>query len=99
MLCGGRTLGVAEVDDLGALEDVDLLDAGDRVHAQPLQRVLQPLVVRGRRLVHRLLLSAGAGGGASAPLLTPAALLGVYRRSSGNAAAVGGCMSSDIRPR
>lgn len=53
-----RTLGVGEVDEVALQEDVDLLDPRDRVHAQPLERVLQPLVVRRRRLVHRLLLSA-----------------------------------------
>lgn len=51
-----RTLGVDEVDDLIALEDVDLLNAGDGVHAQALERALQALVVRGSGLVHRLLL-------------------------------------------
>lgn len=59
----GLTLGIAEVDDVGALEDVDLLDAGDGVHAQPFQRVLQPLVVRRGRLVHGLLLPVWRGTG------------------------------------
>ena len=54
---GRRTLGVVEVDD-GAivLEEVDLLDRRDVVHAQALERVLQPFVVGGGRLVDRLLL-------------------------------------------
>jgi len=55
-----RTLGVLEVDHVLALEQVHLLDARDGVDAQPLQRALQPLVVRRRRLVHCLLLSARA---------------------------------------
>lgn len=52
------TLGVGEVDDFLVHEDVDLLNAGDSVDAQPLQSVLQPLVVCAGGLVHRLLLSA-----------------------------------------
>mmetsp|Transcript_12703 Transcript_12703/g.38305 ORF Transcript_12703/g.38305 Transcript_12703/m.38305 type:complete len:235 (+) Transcript_12703:132-836(+) len=50
-------LGVGEVDDFLVHEDVDLLNAGDSVDAQPLQSVLQPLVVCAGGLVHRLLLS------------------------------------------
>jgi len=59
-----RTLGVLEVDHVLALEQVHLLDARNGVDAQPLQRALQPLVVRRRRLVHCLLLSARARIGA-----------------------------------
>eukprot|EP00964_Phaeocystis_antarctica_P031884 scaffold18040_cov63-Phaeocystis_antarctica.AAC.3 len=53
----GRTLRVGEVDHRAVvLEEVDLLDGGDVVHAEPLQRVLQPLVIRGCCLVDGLLL-------------------------------------------
>jgi hypothetical protein len=38
------------------LEDVDLLDCGDGVDPYSLERALQPLVVRGGRLVDSLLL-------------------------------------------
>lgn len=57
------TLRVGEVDHIVALEDVDLLNARNGVDTQPLERVLQPLVVCAGGLVHRLLLSAGTGGG------------------------------------
>ena len=57
----GPTLGVGEVDDILIHEDVDLLNAGDGVDSQPLQGVLQPLVICAGGFVHRLLLSAQSG--------------------------------------
>lgn len=52
------TLGVGEVHHLiVVLEDVHLLNAWDGVHAQPLQGILQSLVVRAGGFVHRLVLS------------------------------------------
>lgn len=42
------------------VEEVDLLNARDAVHSQPLERALKPLVVRGGRLVDCLFLSAQA---------------------------------------
>lgn len=59
----GRTLGARERDHAVALEDVDLLDAGDRVDADALERRLQLLVVGAARLVHDLLLPAVWVGG------------------------------------
>jgi hypothetical protein len=53
------TLGVDKVDDRAALHDVDLLDAGDGVDAQPLERRLQALVVGAGGLVDGALLPAG----------------------------------------
>mmetsp|Transcript_38506 Transcript_38506/g.124872 ORF Transcript_38506/g.124872 Transcript_38506/m.124872 type:complete len:218 (-) Transcript_38506:9-662(-) len=62
-------LWVVEVDDRPVvLEQVHLLNRGDVVDAQPLERVLQPLVVRRGRLVHRLLLSPHGALAASAHL-------------------------------
>jgi len=65
----GLGLRVVEVDD-GAivLDDVHLLDAGDRVHRQLLQGRLQLLVVGGGRGVDNLLLAAGGSLAANAHL-------------------------------
>lgn len=53
------TLGVNEVNDVVVvLEDVHLLNAGDSVHTQALQGVLEALVVSRGGLVHSLLLPA-----------------------------------------
>ena len=61
--------GVVEVDDGSViLEHVDLLNAGDVVHSQLLQRTLQLLVVRGGRAVHHLLLPARRAGASDAHL-------------------------------
>lgn len=51
------TFRVHEMDDRLILEDVDLFDPRDDVNAKSLQRALQPLVVRCRRLVDGFLLS------------------------------------------
>lgn len=50
------------MDDGVFLEDVDLLDARDGVDSKPLERVLQALVIRGGRLVHRLFLPVVCAG-------------------------------------
>ncbi len=47
------------MDDSFVLEDVDLLNPGDGVDTQPLERVLQAFVVRRCCLVYSLFLPAG----------------------------------------
>ncbi len=40
------------MDDSFIKEDIDFFNAGNGVHPQPLQRALQPLVIRCGGLVH-----------------------------------------------
>jgi len=51
-----QTFGIQELDDEVVLEDVDLLDCRNGIDSYSLERALQPLVVRGGRLVDSLLL-------------------------------------------
>lgn len=46
------------MDDSLILEDIDLFNARNSVHSEPLQGVLQPLVIRGSGFVYRFFLSA-----------------------------------------
>jgi len=53
---GSLHFGIQELDDEVVLEDVDLLDCRNGIDPYSLERALQPLVVRGGRLVDSLLL-------------------------------------------
>ena len=52
------TVGLGVVDHRILLEDVHLLDAGDLLHAQTLDGVIQTLVAVRRGLVHGFVLTA-----------------------------------------
>lgn len=52
------TLWIREVNDIVVHENVHLLNARDRVDAQPLESILQPFIICPARFMDCLLLSA-----------------------------------------